>query len=109
MSKVAQISFKMEIIEIAGCRENSILFLLLMLGTLWLATTLYNFNQTPYLQVPIECFGLKGALRVSQSNTRDSRFKAGFTVLHRGFLIWDPLDALIEPSCRVGSNLEAPE
>ena len=32
-------------------RENSILFLLLMLGTLWLATTLYNFNQTPYLQV----------------------------------------------------------
>jgi hypothetical protein len=27
------------------------LFLLLMLGTLWLATTLYNFNQTPYLQV----------------------------------------------------------
>ncbi|XP_023337238.1 sodium bicarbonate transporter-like protein 11, partial [Eurytemora carolleeae] len=31
-------------------RENSILFLLLMLGTLWLATTLYNFNQTPYLQ-----------------------------------------------------------
>ena len=22
-----------------------------MLGTLWLATTLYNFNQTPYLQV----------------------------------------------------------
>ena len=32
-------------------RENSLLFLLLMLGTLWLATTLYNFNQTPYLQV----------------------------------------------------------
>ena len=31
-------------------RENSLLFLLLMLGTLWLATTLYNFNQTPYLQ-----------------------------------------------------------
>ena len=32
-------------------RETSLLFLLLMLGTLWLATTLYNFNQTPYLQV----------------------------------------------------------
>ena len=31
-------------------RESSLLFLLLMLGTLWLATTLYNFNQTPYLQ-----------------------------------------------------------
>jgi hypothetical protein len=35
-------------------RENSLLFLLLMLGTLWLATTLYNFNQTPYLQVERE-------------------------------------------------------
>lgn len=37
--------------EIPVChRESSLLFLLLMLGTLWLATTLYNFNQTPYLQ-----------------------------------------------------------
>ena len=25
-----------------------------MLGTLWLATTLYNFNQTPYLQANIK-------------------------------------------------------
>ena len=39
-------------VDIPLCRrENSLLFLLLMLGTLWLATTLYNFNQTPYLQV----------------------------------------------------------
>lgn len=35
-----------------GCqRENSLLFLLLMLGTVWLAVSLYNFNKTPYLQV----------------------------------------------------------
>ncbi|QQP50917.1 Sodium bicarbonate transporterlike protein 11like, partial [Caligus rogercresseyi] len=27
-------------------REVSILFLLLMFGTLWLAVTLYNFNKT---------------------------------------------------------------
>ena len=38
-------------------RENSLLFLLLMLGTLWLATTLYNFNQTPYLQANIKQIG----------------------------------------------------
>ncbi|XP_064477562.1 solute carrier family 4 member 11-like isoform X2 [Ornithodoros turicata] len=31
-------------------RENSLLFLLLMLGTVWLAVSLYNFNKTPYLQ-----------------------------------------------------------
>ena len=37
-------------------RETSLLFLLLMLGTLWLATTLYNFNQTPYLQVFLSSF-----------------------------------------------------
>lgn len=29
--------------------ESCILFILLMLGTLWLALKLYNFNQTPYL------------------------------------------------------------
>ncbi|CAG0904916.1 unnamed protein product, partial [Darwinula stevensoni] len=34
-----------------GCRrESSILFLFLMLGTLWLGVSLYNFNKTPYLQ-----------------------------------------------------------
>ncbi|GFV82975.1 sodium bicarbonate transporter-like protein 11 [Trichonephila clavipes] len=31
-------------------RENSLLFLLLMCGTVWLAVSLYNFNKTPYLQ-----------------------------------------------------------
>ncbi|CAG7709985.1 unnamed protein product, partial [Allacma fusca] len=31
-------------------RDSSILFLLLMLGTLWLGVSLYNFNKTPYLQ-----------------------------------------------------------
>ncbi|XP_033608910.1 sodium bicarbonate transporter-like protein 11 isoform X2 [Cryptotermes secundus] len=31
-------------------RESSILFLLLMLGTLWLSVSIYNFNKTPYLQ-----------------------------------------------------------
>ncbi|XP_022252508.1 sodium bicarbonate transporter-like protein 11 [Limulus polyphemus] len=31
-------------------RENSLLFLLLMFGTVWLAVSLYNFNKTPYLQ-----------------------------------------------------------
>ncbi|GAB6028763.1 hypothetical protein CHUAL_004579 [Chamberlinius hualienensis] len=31
-------------------RDSSLLFLLLMLGTLWLGTSLYNFNKTPYLQ-----------------------------------------------------------
>lgn len=31
-------------------RETSLLFLLLMLGTLWLATTLYKFNKTPFLE-----------------------------------------------------------
>ncbi|XP_064617136.1 solute carrier family 4 member 11-like isoform X2 [Liolophura sinensis] len=30
-------------------KENSILFLLLMLGTLWLGLTLYNFTTTPFL------------------------------------------------------------
>ncbi|XP_069180429.1 solute carrier family 4 member 11 isoform X2 [Procambarus clarkii] len=30
-------------------RENSILYLLLMFGTLWLGVMLYNFNKTPYL------------------------------------------------------------
>ena len=27
-------------------RENSLLFLLLMLGTLWVGVSLYNFNKT---------------------------------------------------------------
>lgn len=31
-------------------RETSLLFLLLMLGTLWLSTTLYKFNKTPFLE-----------------------------------------------------------
>ncbi|GFN79576.1 sodium bicarbonate transporter-like protein 11, partial [Plakobranchus ocellatus] len=30
-------------------RENSILFLLLMLGTVWVGLTLFNFTKTPYL------------------------------------------------------------
>ncbi|XP_052688843.1 solute carrier family 4 member 11-like isoform X2 [Crassostrea angulata] len=30
-------------------RENSILFLLLMLGTVWLGITLFNFTKTPFL------------------------------------------------------------
>ena len=51
-----QITFYISV-DIPLCRrENSLLFLLLMLGTLWLATTLYNFNQTPYLQVRSEIF-----------------------------------------------------
>ncbi|XP_022239063.1 sodium bicarbonate transporter-like protein 11, partial [Limulus polyphemus] len=38
-------------IGIPDCkRENSLLFLLLMFGTVWLAVSLYNFNKTPYLQ-----------------------------------------------------------
>ncbi|CAG0899129.1 unnamed protein product, partial [Cyprideis torosa] len=37
--------------EIIGChRESSMLFLLLMLGTVWVGVSLYNFNKTPYLQ-----------------------------------------------------------
>ncbi|RWS15462.1 sodium bicarbonate transporter-like protein 11, partial [Dinothrombium tinctorium] len=31
-------------------RDASLLFLLLMLGTVWVAVSLYNFNKTPYLQ-----------------------------------------------------------
>ncbi|XP_054162013.1 solute carrier family 4 member 11-like isoform X2 [Oppia nitens] len=31
-------------------RESSLLFLLLMLGTVWMAVSLFNFNKTPYLQ-----------------------------------------------------------
>ncbi|XP_075678042.1 solute carrier family 4 member 11-like isoform X2 [Dermatophagoides pteronyssinus] len=31
-------------------RETSLLFLLLMLGTVWMAVSLFNFNKTPYLQ-----------------------------------------------------------
>ncbi|KAK7501045.1 hypothetical protein BaRGS_00007530 [Batillaria attramentaria] len=35
---------------VAEClRENSILFLLLMLGTLWMGLTLFNFTKTPFL------------------------------------------------------------
>lgn len=30
-------------------RDTSILYLLLMFGTLWLALFLYNFRKTPYL------------------------------------------------------------
>ncbi|CAM1310209.1 SLC4A11 (predicted) [Pycnogonum litorale] len=31
-------------------RDSSLLYLLLMFGTLWLGVSLYNFNKTPYLQ-----------------------------------------------------------
>ncbi|KAK7073733.1 hypothetical protein SK128_010606 [Halocaridina rubra] len=37
------------IMEDVCTRENSILYLLLMFGTLWLGVMLYNFNKTPYL------------------------------------------------------------
>ncbi|XP_068230129.1 solute carrier family 4 member 11-like isoform X1 [Palaemon carinicauda] len=37
------------LVEDVCTRENSILYLLLMLGTLWLGVVLYNFNKTPYL------------------------------------------------------------
>ncbi|KAK4329121.1 hypothetical protein Pmani_000532 [Petrolisthes manimaculis] len=38
------------VFEVEVCRrENSILYLLLMFGTLWLGVMLYNFNKTPYL------------------------------------------------------------
>lgn len=36
-------------IEYACDRENSILYLFLMLGTLWLGVSLFNFKCTPYL------------------------------------------------------------
>ncbi|CAG2105510.1 unnamed protein product [Medioppia subpectinata] len=36
--------------ELICRRESSLLFLLLMLGTVWLAVSLFNFNKTPYLQ-----------------------------------------------------------
>ncbi|XP_076043652.1 solute carrier family 4 member 11-like [Oratosquilla oratoria] len=36
--------------DVGKCRrENSILYVLLMFGTLWLGVMLYNFNKTPYL------------------------------------------------------------
>lgn len=36
---------------LAHCqRDSSLLFLLLMVGTVWLGVSLYNFNKTPYLQ-----------------------------------------------------------
>ncbi|KAL8612683.1 hypothetical protein ACOMHN_025334 [Nucella lapillus] len=36
--------------EEGGClRENSVLFLLLMLGTVWVGITLFNFTKTPFL------------------------------------------------------------
>lgn len=50
-----------------GChRENSLLFLLLMLGTVWLAVSLYNFNKTPYLQVSVAGGGGFVANRLAQ-------------------------------------------
>ena len=39
-------------------RENSLLFLLLMLGTLWVGVSLYNFNKT---SVPGRHFSYPGA------------------------------------------------
>ncbi|XP_046440639.1 solute carrier family 4 member 11-like isoform X2 [Daphnia pulex] len=37
--------------EIVECnRASSLLFLLLMFGTVWIGVSLYNFNKTPYLQ-----------------------------------------------------------
>lgn len=36
----------------ACLRENSLLFLLLMLGTLWLGHTLYNFTKTYIYTLP---------------------------------------------------------
>ena len=43
-----------------------------MLGTLWLATTLYNFNQTPYLQVRYENLVIPKIDRCySQANKRE--------------------------------------
>lgn len=35
---------------VACHRENSLLFLMLTLGTLWVGVSLYNFNKTPYLE-----------------------------------------------------------
>ncbi|MPC26979.1 Sodium bicarbonate transporter-like protein 11 [Portunus trituberculatus] len=37
------------VVQSVCTRENSILYLLLMFGTLWLGVMLYNFNKTPYL------------------------------------------------------------
>ncbi|XP_032786652.2 sodium bicarbonate transporter-like protein 11 isoform X2 [Daphnia magna] len=37
--------------EMTECnRASSLLFLLLMFGTVWIGVSLYNFNKTPYLQ-----------------------------------------------------------
>ncbi|XP_072172841.1 solute carrier family 4 member 11-like [Diadema setosum] len=39
-----------EVLLVAEChRDSSILYLLLMLGTLWLGVTLYNFTKSPFL------------------------------------------------------------
>jgi len=44
-----QSSSVLDVITSVCKRENSVLYLLLMCGTLWLSLMLYNFNKTPYL------------------------------------------------------------
>lgn len=87
-----------------GCeRDVSLLYLLLLLGTLWLGVTLYNFTKTPYLNsgkrelladyslpVAVLCMSLIGALAFKDVNlgrSFDSERKGNLFVIV-------PLDSL---------------
>ncbi|RWS30465.1 sodium bicarbonate transporter-like protein 11 [Leptotrombidium deliense] len=37
-------------------RESSLLYVILMVGTVWLSVTVYNFNKTPYLSAKVREF-----------------------------------------------------
>jgi len=49
--EVTSVTSGSTVVVVEQClRENSLLYLLLMLGTLFVGVSLYNFNKTPYLE-----------------------------------------------------------
>ncbi|XP_053212337.1 solute carrier family 4 member 11-like isoform X2 [Panonychus citri] len=95
-------------------RDATLLFLLLMLGTVWVAVSLYNFNKTPYLQaskrelladyalpcaviflsfvgsyvfkdIPVETFRYSNTFEIGRAHIEELPLSAAFAAMGLGF------------------------
>ncbi|XP_074593858.1 solute carrier family 4 member 11-like isoform X2 [Brevipalpus obovatus] len=111
----SDVNATIDISDESDCRRDaSLLFLLLMLGTVWVAVSLYNFNKTPYLQaskrelladyalpvavillsfvgsfifkdIPVESFRYTDTFEIGRAHIEELPLSAAFAAMGLGF------------------------